>query len=272
VLITGETGTGKEILANVIHGLSKRCDGPLVKINCGAIPTELLEAELFGYKKGAFTDARTNKPGRFHLAKGGTIVLDEIGDMPLPMQVKLLRAIETRQVDPLGGTSSESIDVRIVSSTNQDLWEITEKGLFRKDLFFRINVMNLVIPPLRERVEDIQLLADMFVQKYCQKNSLPNIRISSAAMELLLRYPFYGNVRELHNILEYAIIISKGSDITPSHLPGYVFKSKETHKGNQEKEYIQDVLRSCGNNKGMTASILNIDRSTLWRKMKKYQI
>lgn len=272
VLIMGETGTGKELLANVIHGLSPRRDGPIVKINCGAIPENLLEAELFGYKRGAFTDARTDKPGRFQLARGGTIVLDEIGDMPLNLQVKLLRALETQQVDPLGSVRPEHVDVRIVSSTNQDLWKLTEQGKFRRDLFFRINVMSLVIPPLRERIEDIPLLAESFINDYCLRHSRPRVTLSDKVVEMLMGYTFYGNIRELHNILEHALVLCKESEILPSHLPFYVSSALRAECRDfsyEERETIRNALKESGGHLGVAAGLLHIHRSTLWRKMKK---
>ena len=270
VLILGETGTGKELLANVIHSLSPRRDGPLIKINCGAIPENLLEAELFGYKRGAFTDARNDKPGRFQLAHGGTIVLDEIGDMPLGLQVKLLRVIETRQIDPLGSVHPEFIDVRIVSSTNNDLWELTENGNFRRDLFFRINVLSLHIPPLRERVEDIPLLAESYLRGKAHTLNKTLVKLVDSTLEILICHYFHGNVRELHNILEHAMVLCKGSTLLPEHLPHYVLKAsgqQQAIQKSQEASLIRSVLDQCHWNKNDAAKVLGVHRSTLWRKI-----
>lgn len=219
VLLTGESGTGKELFARALHALSLRAKMPFVAVNCGALPETLLESELFGYKAGAFTDARHDKPGRFQLADKGTIFLDEIGDMPPAMQVKLLRVLQERAVEPLGSVKSIAVDVRIIAATNHDLAELIAAGLFRQDLYYRLNVAQLVIPPLRERLEDIPILITHFITRL---NLIQNKQIQGVSEDvksLLMRYPFPGNVRELQNIIEFAFILCNSGFIQLEHLP-----------------------------------------------------
>ncbi|MGD8503253.1 MAG: sigma 54-interacting transcriptional regulator, partial [Syntrophobacterales bacterium] len=222
VLIEGESGTGKELFATAIHNLGSRKNGPLIKVNCAALPETLLESELFGYKKGAFTDARTDKPGRFRQANGGTIFMDEIGDMSKGTQVKLLRVLEQKEYEPLGSNKTEKVDVRIIAATNRDLMEMMHRREFREDLFFRINVIRLTIPPLRERREDIPLLLDHFLERINLKQAKQIKKVSSSALKTLFDYEFPGNVRELENIIEHATILTKGIEIQAKHLPSYL--------------------------------------------------
>lgn len=222
VLLLGESGTGKELFARALHNLSARKDGPFVAVNCGALPENLLESELFGYKAGAFTDAKKDKPGRFQAAQGGTLFLDEIGDMPLALQVKLLRVLQEKTFEPLGGTKSLPADARIVAATNCDLEDMVGRGRFRQDLFYRLNVARIVLPPLRERTEDIPLLTDLFVNR---QNLLQGKDVAGPdedVLRILLSHPFPGNVRELENIIEYAFILCPGGLIRPAHLPEYI--------------------------------------------------
>lgn len=225
-LLLGQSGTGKELFAKAIHSLSPRKDGPFVAVNCGALPDTLLESELFGYKAGAFTGARTDKPGRFELADGGTVFLDEIGDMPQNLQVKLLRFLQDKTFEPLGGVSQVRADVRVVAATNRNLEDAVAEGTFRQDLFYRLNVVTLTLPPLTSRQEDLPLLVDHFLQEF---NALRNksIRgVSEDAMAVLLRHDFPGNVRELENILEYAFILCPDGFIQVEHLPEYLHPAR----------------------------------------------
>ncbi len=284
VLIEGESGTGKELFATALHNLSGRKNMPLVKVNCAALPETLLESELFGYKKGAFTDARKDKPGRFRQAHGGTIFLDEVGDMSKGTQVKLLRVLEQKECEPLGSTKTEKVDVRIVAATNRDLMEMMYRREFREDLFFRLNVVRLAIPPLRERREDIPLLIDHSIARINLKQAKQIKKLSPSALKVLLDYDFPGNVRELENIIEHAIILTKGIVIQPRHLPSYLArKDKEpsaranlTEKqdlsvlDNIERDLIAQALSRHEGNTAAAAVELGIHRSTLWRKMKRY--
>jgi len=219
VLLSGESGTGKELFARAIHNLSPRRDKPFVAVNCAALPGELLESELFGYKAGAFTDARKDKPGRFQLAHGGTLFLDEIGDMPAGLQAKLLRVLQDKKVEPLGGLVAQPADARVVAATNKDLDEMVRNGEFRQALFYRLNVVRLRIPPLRERPEDIPLLVRHIIAKLNAIKGKAIAGLSEKAMALLLRHDFPGNIRELENILEYGFILCPGGIIEPAHLP-----------------------------------------------------
>jgi transcriptional regulator with PAS, ATPase and Fis domain len=219
VLVLGESGTGKELVARAIHNLSPRSGKPFVAVNCGALPENLLESELFGHKAGAFTDAKKDKPGRFQTADGGTLFLDEIGDMPLALQVKILRALQERVIEPLGAVAGVPVNVRIIAATNRDLEDMVARQTFRSDLYYRLNVVRLALPPLRQRTEDIPLLAQHFVSR---QNALTGKDIQGLApevMQRLMRHPFAGNVRELENIIEYAFILCAGGLIRPEHLP-----------------------------------------------------
>jgi PAS domain S-box-containing protein len=284
VLIEGESGTGKELFATAIHNLSRRKGKPLVKVNCAALPETLLESELFGYKKGAFTDARRDKPGRFRQAHGGTIFLDEIGDLSKGTQVKLLRVLELKEYEPLGSNATERVDVRIIAATNRDLMEMMHRREFREDLFFRINVVRLKIPPLRDRREDIPPLLDHFIGRINLKQSKQVKKVSSSALKILLNYDYPGNVRELENIIEHAMILTKGIEIQARHLPSYL----TAKGGDQSARSIEGqdlavleaverdlVVRSLERHRGRTADAaaeLGIHRSTLWRKMKRFRL
>ncbi len=219
VLLAGESGTGKELFARALHNLSPRRDNPLVVVNCGTLPEHLLESELFGYKAGAFTDAKKDKPGRFRLAHTGTLFLDEIGELPLSLQVKLLRVLQDRTIEPLGGVAPEKVDVRIIAATNKDLAQCVEQKTFRQDLYYRLNVVQLQLPPLRERTEDIPLLANHFIRSFNHLQGKDIQGISEDALALIMAHPFPGNVRELENIIEYCFILCSGGFIQAEHLP-----------------------------------------------------
>jgi two-component system response regulator AtoC len=222
VLLTGETGTGKDLVAEAIHQGSPRAKSPFIKVNCGALPATLLESELFGHQKGAFTGAVENKPGRFRMAHNGTLFLTEIGDLPLPLQVKLLTFLDDRIVYPLGGTKGFLCDVRVIAATHRDLERMVKEGTFRQDLLFRLNVVRMQLPPLRERRDDVQLLLDHFLQTFVSKFKKPIKGFSAGALGILLDYPYPGNVRELKNIVEYASNVCQEDQIQPEHLPAYL--------------------------------------------------
>src|SRR5690554_6572679 len=281
VLITGESGTGKEILARYIHALSERESGPFVSINCGALPETLLESELFGHVKGAFTGAVRDKVGLLVAAKGGTFFLDEVGEMSPALQVKMLRALQEREVVPVGATEPVPIDVRIIAATNRDLEQEIRRGAFRRDLYYRLNVITLHLPPLRERVEDIPLLAEHFLRKFAEEQSEPVLTLSEAGMAALLRYDWPGNVRELENALERAAILCQEGQIGPDSLPGrikdptpapLVSERPPTNPTLEliERAYILWVLQAEGGNKARAAEVLGIDPSTLYRKLNRY--
>ncbi|MBP8626005.1 MAG: sigma-54-dependent Fis family transcriptional regulator [Syntrophorhabdales bacterium] len=251
-LITGESGTGKEVVANLIHSLSPRKDMPLVKVNCSAIPETLLESELFGYEKGAFTGAAQRKIGRFEIADRGTIFLDEIGDMPLILQSKLLRVIQEREIERLGGLYPVKIDVRIIAATNRDLEEEVKKGNFREDLYYRLNVVKIEIPPLRERKTDIPPLLDFFLKRYNERHKKAIKGLAREARDMLIKYDFPGNVRELENIIERAVILSRGDYLTTEDL------SISTSRGAQGRDgTIRDVIGSIEKNMITEALIRN---------------
>ncbi|MEW6375885.1 MAG: sigma 54-interacting transcriptional regulator [Thermodesulfobacteriota bacterium] len=281
VLIQGASGTGKELFAKAIHTLSRRKTKHFIKVNCGALPDTLLESELFGYVKGAFTDAKKDKPGRFALANGGTIFLDEVGDMSPSLQVKLLRVLQEKEYEPLGSASPRKTDVRIIAATNKDLSRLVSIGKFRDDLFYRLNVVKIELPPLSQRKEDIPLLINAFIQKFNARMGKQISGISDEALRLLLRYDFPGNVRELENIIEHAFILCKGDqidlDCLPRELTGIPAKTdtflsikEETPLGKAEAEVIEKTLKKYNGNRIKTAQELGIDRTTLWRKMIKY--
>jgi transcriptional regulator with PAS, ATPase and Fis domain len=283
VLIEGPTGTGKDLLAKIIHNASDRAKRKLIKVNCASLPDNLLESEMFGYVKGAFTGAEGNKPGRFQLADGGSIFLDEIGDLPLPLQAKLLRVIEDREFYALGSRQTTRVDVRIISATNQNLKQLVEAKKFREDLYYRLNVMRLELPALKERKSDLPLLIEHILKRIGATKQSAISRIDEDAMEVLLNYDYPGNVRELENILEHAVIICRGETIERRHFPLWLLKNGQldnsdmTGQGSgrrvwDEKERIVDALRRYRWNKSQTARALNMDRSTLWRKIKKYEI
>ncbi len=263
MLLEGETGTGKSLLAKYIHYLSPRRDKPFVRINCSAIPETLLEAELFGYVKGAFTNAIRDKPGKVELAEGGTLLLDEIGDMPMPLQAKILHLVQEKEFERLGDTKTRKANIRIIASTNKNLKELIRQGQFREDLYYRLSVIRIHLPPLRDRKEDIPMLVSHFIEKYSRKYSRRIKGISSEAIRLLLSYDFPGNVRELENLIEHAVITCKGSLIKAEDIP-----IEKEGKPLEEMERIKKVLKEVGGNKSMAARILGMHRTTLWRKLK----
>jgi PAS domain S-box-containing protein len=280
VLILGESGTGKELLAKAIHNLSNRITGPFVAVNCGALPENLLESELFGYKKGAFTDAKSDKPGRFDRAKGGTLFLDEIGDLPKQIQVKLLRVLQEHVYEPLGSTEVVHADVRIIAATNRDIRKMVENGEFRQDLFYRIHVMPITLPPLRKRTDDIPILVEHFISHFNSIHKRSIEAISPEAMSVLMHHNYPGNIRELENILQHAFVLCKGVIIQPQHLPEYL-TSKQHETNNSvdedsveefEKRKIISVLERNRFSRAKTAQDLGIHAATLWRKMKKLGI
>ncbi|MDA0312834.1 MAG: sigma-54 dependent transcriptional regulator [Gemmatimonadetes bacterium] len=282
VLLSGESGTGKEVLARYLHRLSDRCERPFLSINCGALPEGLLESELFGHVKGSFTGAVKDKDGLLVAAEGGTFFLDEIGETSPATQVKLLRALQEREVIPVGATKSVSVDVRIIAASNRDLEMEIKRGGFRSDLYYRLNVIQLRLPPLRERKEDIPLLVRYFLGA-CATGEVPAPRISEAALETLMKYDWPGNVRELENALERAVVVSSGSEVNVAALPERVREAPaarlvvEPHAQNPtmetiEQAYILWVLQSEGGNKSRAAEVLGIDPSTLYRKLNRYGV
>ncbi|HUL36700.1 MAG TPA: sigma 54-interacting transcriptional regulator [Thermodesulfobacteriota bacterium] len=281
VLIQGASGTGKELFAKAVHNLSRRKEKSFIKVNCGALPDTLLESELFGYVKGAFTDAKKDKPGRFSLANGGTIFLDEVGDMSPSLQVKLLRVLQEKEYEPLGSTSSRKTDVRIIAATNQDLSKLVNEGKFRDDLFYRLNVVKIDLPPLSQRREDIPLLIDAFVQKFNAKMGKQIMGVSDHVLRFLLRYDFPGNVRELENIIEHAFVLCGGNMIDVNCLPrelmmqqeetGSFVPIKEGHPFEKaEAEIVKKTLEKNRGSRVKAAEELGISRATLWRKIKRY--
>ncbi len=283
VLITGETGTGKELVARTIHSKSRRKDAPFVPVNCGAIPEGLMESELFGHIKGAFTDAVRTRNGLFHEADGGTIFLDEVGELPKELQVKLLRVLQEGEVRRVGDTKTTKVDVRVIAATSRDLEEEIKKGRFREDLYYRLNVIPIKVPPLRERRADIELLAGFFLERYSRRYSKKLQGISPRAMELLLAYHWPGNVRELENVMERAVILEDKEVITPESLP--ILKEKE-YKETKDRDYptlsikkaeeelekrlIKRALEITGGNRTKAAKLLEISHRALLYKIKNY--
>ncbi len=277
VLLLGESGTGKELLARAVHDLSPRRDGPLVVVNCGALPENLLEAEIFGVHKGAFTGAVEDRPGRLAQARGGTLLLDEIGDLPLPLQVKLLRVLENREYQPLGARRTETADVRFVAATHRDLEAMVADGSFRQDLFLRIHVVALEIPPLRDRPEDIPLLLDLALARFGRRYGKRAVRFSPEALALLLAHDYPGNVRELFNLVERGVILCRGDEITPALLPpelagGGTPRSLSRRPGPPSRETLLQVLREHGGNRTAAARALGVNRTTLWRWLRRLGI
>jgi len=282
VLISGESGTGKELFAKYVHFRSKRFEGPFLAINCGALSEELLANELFGHEKGAFTGAMSMKKGLIEMASGGTLFLDEITEMSTSMQVKLLRVIQEREVMRLGATESVKVDVRLIAATNRDIQSAIETGQFRQDIYFRLNVVSLKIPPLAERKDDIPLLSYYFLKKYSTLMKKEVTAISQDVTALLMNYDFPGNVRELENIIERGVAITSSDTIEKIHLPEDIrslsirtFRKKEGQiptLEEQEVSYIEWVIKEVGGNKTLAAQTLGIDRVSLWRKLKKYGI
>jgi len=301
ILITGETGTGKDVLAEAIHQASDRAKGPFVKVNCGALPETLLESELFGHQKGAFTGAVENKPGRFRLAHNGSLYLTEIGDLPLPLQVKLLTFLDDKVVYPLGSAKGFQADVRVIAATHRNLDFMVKERKFRQDLMFRLNVVRLHLPPLRERGDDIRLILDHFINIFTKRFRKDINGLSKKALKILLDYPFPGNVRELRNIIEYAVNICPKGQIQFTHLPAYLSETKhhydrstsetgeeqewtasfvKTNSGQSgqktwaslERDIIIEALVKSKGRRNKAAEMLGWGRSTLWRKIKQYNI
>jgi DNA-binding NtrC family response regulator len=281
VLIQGASGTGKEVIARLIHSKSKRRNKPFIAANCAAIPRELLESELFGHEKGAFTGALYTKKGRFELANEGTLFLDEVAAMSLDIQVHLLRVLQEREFRRVGGSQLIKIDVRIIAASNKNLEEEVKKGTFREDLFYRLNVIPLFLPNLKDRTEDIPLLAEFFLKKYGKESGRGEKLLAKETMELLQKYDWPGNVRELENLIERLVILSKGNIITPDRLPGSIKKSSNHYFNfytfdkplkEIEKNYIISVLKNNNYNISQASKILGIKRMTLYNKMKRYKI
>jgi len=287
VMILGETGTGKELVAQEIHARSSRSHYPMITVNCAAIPSELLESELFGHEKGAFTGAVRERKGSFELAHGGTIFLDEIGDMSLDLQIKLLRVLQEKEIKPVGSERNILVDVRIIAATNKDLKEAIKRGEFREELYYRLNVVPIFLPPLRERKEDIPLLANYFLKKYNQEVKKTIQGISDEAMILLLNYSWPGNVRELENIVERAVILEEGNMIGPQSFNQLLESRRENGVSAKrvsrdtkqldslpplervERDYILEVLQATKWNRKKASEILGISTSTIWRKLEK---
>lgn len=282
VLIEGPSGAGKELFARAIHNVSGN-RGEFVAVSCAALPDTLLESELFGYKKGAFSEAKKDKPGRFARAKDGTIFLDEIGDISSALQVKLLRVLQEREYEPLGATVTAKTNARIIAATNRTLSELVARGSFREDLFYRLNVVKIELPPLSRRREDIPLLVKNFLQKFNALKDREITGISENALGILMQYDFPGNIRQLENIIEYAFVLCRGEMIRTRHLsreildgmknrPDVAIDSVPSHLDAAEKKAIVAALHRHNNNRGKTAAFLGINKSTLWRKLKKYKI
>jgi two-component system response regulator AtoC len=286
VLITGESGTGKDLTARAIHQSGSRGSAPMVSINCGGIPENLLESELFGYKRGAFTDAVKDKPGRFEEAHGGTMLLDEIGELPLPLQVKLLRVLQEEEITPLGGTGSKKIDVRVIAATSKDLQKEVDENRFREDLFYRINVMTIHLPPLRERRGDIPLLIGYFIDQFNKKLNKQVEGLTSEATPALMGYSWPGNIRELENVIERAVLLSKDRWITPEELPPSITSDQpmpatvipegtlSIRKASKilERDLIKKVLELTKGNRTQSAKILEISRPKLLAKIRAYKL
>ena len=283
VLIEGPSGSGKELLAQAVHNLSPRRKRPYVVVNCGTLPPNLFESELFGYKRGAFTDAKQDKPGLITKAEGGTIFLDEIGDLPPETQVKLLRLLQEREYHPLGGVDTRHADVRIVAATNRNLSEMVSKGQFRDDLYFRLAVVRMTIPPLARRRQDIPLLIEHFVRRFKAKKGKPIEGVTPAVMEILMRHPLPGNVRELENVIEYCFVLCHNGLIDIRHLPddlqegvgapGEVEPNRVMAPIQaSEADAIREALERNGGSRSLTAQELQMSRTTLWRRLKKYGI
>lgn len=287
VLILGETGSGKDLFARAIHNSSHRENGPFVKVNCPALPDTLLESELFGYVRGAFTDAKHTKQGRFQMADKGTIFLDEIGDLSKEIQTKLLQVLDEQEFYPLGATEPVNVDVRVIASTNQDLSEMVQSGKFRQDLYYRLKVVELTIPSLRERPLDIAILIDHFLTTQAKAMGKRPFRLSPDVMKILLNYEYPGNVRELKHIIEHTTILCRTSEISIDDLPEYLVKrslrerslrdtadlrSIQTYVSDREKQIILEALTAHGWHRDKAAKALNIDRTTLWRKIKRHEL
>ena len=285
VMILGENGTGKELVAKAIHQLSSRREKPFVDINCAAIPDDLLESELFGYEKGAFTGAVNRKPGKLEIANGGTLFLDEVADMSLSSQAKLLRVLEEQEFSRLGSNQKIKVDLRVISATNKDIEKEIEEGRFRQDLYFRLAVVQIYVPPLRERGKDIILLAEHFLEKSCLENKISKPELTEEVKEYLLKYSWPGNIRELKNLMERLCIFAQNNKITAEDLPPYILKNKSVKTGflgeikplkqvkeEAEKEMIKLALEKYNNNIKEAAKALEVDMSSLYRKIKQYNL
>jgi DNA-binding NtrC family response regulator len=274
VIITGESGTGKELVARAIHSNSPRKFFPLVSVHCGALSESLLESELFGHEKGAFTGAIYNRKGRFEMADNGTIFLDEIATISSKMQIELLRVLESKSFVRVGGNKEIKSDFRVICATNRDLKTMVENGAFREDLFYRLNVVNINVPPLRERTEDIPLLTEYFIKKYCTTMNRPVMTIETAALKRLEEFPFPGNIRELENMIERAIVVGNGKKITLKDLPISKTDSSPSFEslGDIEKHHVEQILNKYNWNISATAKALKVDRVTLYNKIKKYNL
>jgi PAS domain S-box-containing protein len=281
LIIYGETGTGKELVAHAIHKLGRRCGGPYIQLNCTALNESLLESELFGHIKGAFTGAYSHRKGRFEAADGGDIFLDEIGDIPLSIQVKLLRILETKQFERVGDHQPLRVDVRIITATHRDLEELVSQGRFREDLFFRINIIPIHLPPLRERIDDIPLLVEYFIRQLCERSGKDISGLSAEAMDLFVNHRWPGNVRELRGVMEYAFVIAEKGLILPQHLPTRmarqplrqrVMSHGLTPSPGDERAALIDALVKCGGNQTQAARLLGVNRVTIWHRIKKYGI
>ncbi len=281
VIIHGETGTGKDLVARAIHNLGRRRGGPYIQLNCAALNEALLESELFGHVKGAFTGAYTHRKGRFEAAGGGDIFLDEIGDIPLSIQVKLLRVLETKEFERVGDQQAIRADVRIVTATNRDLDQLISQGKFREDFYFRINTVPIHLPPLRDRTDDIPLLVDHFVGKLRHKSGKKISGSSAETMDFFMKYPWPGNVRELRGVLEYAFVVAETGKILPEHLPVKITQhacrwkqpgSDPAPSCPGEREVLIDALTRCGGNQTKAAAMLGLNRVTIWHRVKKYGI
>ena len=275
VLIQGPSGSGKGLLARAVHNLSGRRDKPFVKANCAALPETLLESELFGYVRGAFTDAKRDKPGRIAMADGGTLFLDEIGDVSVSVQVKMLRMVQEREYEPLGATTTRKADVRVIAATNRDLVELMRQGKFREDLYYRLNIVNLHLPSLAERREDIPRLVDRFLRRFSAKMGRHVTGVSEGAMALLMAHDYPGNVRELENAIEHALVLCRGSVVEERHLPANLREQAPPRAPtapleSAEAQVIRVTLEEHGGNRAEAAKALGLHRTTLWRKMRRY--
>lgn len=277
ILIEGESGTGKELVAQALHRLSSRRRKPLIAVNCGALPETLLESELFGYKAGAFTDAKKDKPGRFALAEGGTLFLDEIGELSPKLQVKLLRVLQEKTYEPLGATRPVKTNVRVVSATNKRLQELVQDKMFRQDLYYRVNVLKISLPPLRERPEDIPILVEHFIKRFNRIRNRHLTGASNEAMEILTAYEYPGNVRELENLIEHAFILCHGGLIKPEHLPGELrghagrLLEKAGSLDDLERAYLRQLMKRHQGDRVRAAAELGIHPVTLWRKLRRLE-
>jgi DNA-binding NtrC family response regulator len=284
VLICGETGTGKELVARAIHYNSPRREGSFVTVNCGALPESLVEAELFGHRKGAFTGADANRKGKFESADGGTLFLDEVGEIPVALQPKILRAIQTGEIDRIGEDRSTRVDVRIVAATNRELDDMVAEGSFRQDLFYRIAVVQITVPPLRERREDIPLLAQHFLSQWTERSGRPDLRFPPETFQLFNRYPWPGNVRELENVVERMVVLSRGDTLSLDALPEHLAGLSEADRGrlrlpaegvnleDLERDFIRQALERTEGNRTHAAQLLGVTRSTLLYRMRKFGI